>query len=143
MKKKWPIHILSVLLCMVMLCSVPAHAMEARASDRISHTTATLSKVSNGDLSVFFSVRATGIMEKVGATSVAVQRSSGNSWVTEYTFNTSSTPTLLVENSDWHGMVLTYSPLFTGVSYRAVVMIYVKDTTGISTQQLTSKTVKA
>ena len=107
MKKKWPIHILSVLLCMVMLCSVPAHAMEARASDRISHTTATLSKVSNGDLSVFFSVRATGIMEKVGATSVAVQRSSGNSWVTEYTFNTSSTPTLLVENSDWHGMVLT------------------------------------
>lgn len=139
MKKKWPVHILSVLLCMVMLCGIPAHAVETRASDRISRTTATLSKASNGDLSVFFSVRATGIMEKIGATSVAIQRSSGTGWTTEYTFNTSNTPALLVENSDWNGMVLTYSPRFTGVEYRAVVMIYVKDAKGISTQQLISK----
>lgn len=141
MKKKWPIHILSVLLCMAMLCSIPAHAVETRASDRIAYSTATLSKASNGDLSVFFSVRATGFMEKVGATSVAIQRSSGSGWVTEYTFNTSNTPTLLVENSDWNGMVLTYSPRFAGMGYRAVVMVYVKDSAGISTQQLTSRTV--
>jgi len=37
--------------------------------------------------------------------------------------------------------VLTYSPHFTGASYRAVVMSYVKDAAGISTQQLTSKIV--
>lgn len=139
MKKKWPVHIVSVLLCMVMLCGIPAHAVETRASDRIYHSTATLSKASNGDLSVYFSVQATGIMEKIGATSVAIQRSSGNGWVTEYTFNTSNTPTLLVENSDWNGMVLTYPPRFTGVEYRAVVMIYVKDARGISTQQLICK----
>lgn len=96
MKKKWPIHILSVLLCMAMLCSIPAHAVETRASDRIAYSTATLSKASNGNLSIFFSVRATGIMQKIGATSVAIQRSSGSGWVTEYTFNTSNTPTLLV-----------------------------------------------
>lgn len=126
---------------MVMLCSIPAHAVETRASDRIAYSTATLSKASNGDLSVFFSVRATGVMEKVGATSVAIQRSSGSSWVTEYTFNTSNTPTLLRENMDRHNMVLTYSPHFTGVEYRAVVMIYVKDATGTSTQKLTSRTV--
>lgn len=77
-------------------------------------------------------------MEKIGATSVAIQRSSGSGWVTEYTFNTSNTPTLLRENKDRHSMVLTYSPRFTGVEYRAVVMIYVKDVTGVSTQQLTS-----
>lgn len=139
MKKKWPVHILSVLLCMVMLCGVPAHAVETRASDRIYHSTATLSKASNGDLSVFFSVQATGIMEKIGATSVAIQRSSGSGWVTEYTFNTSNTPTLLRENKDRQVMTLTYSPRFTGVSYRAVVMIYAKDAAGISTQQLTSR----
>lgn len=138
MKKKWPICILSALLCMAMLCSIPTHAVETRASDRISRTTATLSKASNGDLSVYFSVQATGIMEKIGATSVAIQRSSGSGWTTEYTFNTSNTPALLVKNSDWHGMVLTYPPRFSGVEYRAVVMIYVKDATGISTQQLTS-----
>lgn len=136
MKKKWPIHILPILLCVVMLCNIPAYAVETRASSRIVHSTATLSKASNGDLSVYFFVRATDIMEKIGASSVAIQRSSGGDWVTEYTFNTSNTPALLVENSDRHGMVLTYSPRFTGVSYRAVVMIYAKDATGVSTQQL-------
>lgn len=141
MKKKWPIHVLPVLLCMVMLCSVPVHAAETRASDRISRTTVTLSKASNGDLSIFFSVRATGLMEKIGATSVAIQRSSGSGWVTEYTFNTSNTSTLLQENKDYHSMVLTYSPRFTGVEYRAVVMIYAKDAAGVSTQQLISRTV--
>jgi hypothetical protein len=137
-KRKWPIHILSTLLCVVMLGSIPAHAVEARADDRIVNSTATLSKKSNGDLSVYFSVRANDVMEKIGASSVAIQRSYGNGWVTEYTFNTSNTPALLVENSDWHGMVLTYSPRYTGVEYRTVVMIYVKDATGVSTQQLTS-----
>ena len=138
MKRKWPIHILSTLLCVVMLGSIPAHAVEARADDRIVNSTATLSKKSNGDFSVYFSVRANDVMEKIGASSVAIQRSYGNGWVTEYTFNTSNTPALLVENSDWHGMVLTYSPRYTGVEYRTVVMIYVKDATGVSTQQLTS-----
>lgn len=139
MKKKWPFRILSALLCMVMLCGIPAHAVETRASDRIYHSTATLSKASNGDLSVFFSVRATGIMEKIGATSVAIQRNSDGRWVPEYTFSTSNTPTLLQENKDHHSMVLTYPPRFAGVEYRAVVMIYVKDAAGISTQQLTSQ----
>ena len=138
MKKKWPIHVLSVLLCMVMLCNIPAYAVEARADDRIMSSTATLSKASNGDLSIYFSVRATDVMEKIGARSVEIQRSSGSNWVTEYTFTTSNTPTLLRDNKDRHSMVLTYSPCFAGVEYRAVVMIYVKDATGISTQQLTS-----
>lgn len=61
--------------------------------------------------------------------------------MTEHTFNTSNTPALQQENKDQHGMVLTYSPRFTGVEYRAVVMIYVKDATGVSTQQLISRTV--
>lgn len=138
MKKKWPIHILPVLLCVVMLCGLPVNAAEVRASDRIAYSTATLSKASNGNLSVYFSVQATGIMEKIGAGSVAIQRSYGNGWVTEYTFNTSNTPTLLMENRDWHGMVLTYSPRFTGEEYRAVVTIYVEDASGISTQTLIS-----
>ena len=142
MKKKWPVHILLMLLCLVMLFNIPAYAAETRASDRIVRSTVTLSKKSNGDLSVYFSVQATGIMEKIGASSVVIQRSYGNGWVTEYTFNTSNTPALLVENSDWHGMVLTYSPRYTGVEYRTVVMIYVKDAAGTSTQQLTSRTMQ-
>lgn len=141
MKKKWPIRIVLVLLCMVMLCNIPAYAAEARASDRIYHSAVSLSLKSNDDLSIYFSVQATDVMEKIGATSVAIQRSSGSGWTTEYTFNTSNTPMLQRENKDQYGMVLTYSPQFKGEEYRAVVMIYVKDVTGTSTQQLISRTV--
>lgn len=138
MKKKRPVRILLVLLCMTMLCSIPAYAAETRASDRIYRSAVSLSKKSNGDLSVYFSVQATGIMEKIGATSVAIQRSSGSGWTTEFTFSTSNTPALLAEDTDWNGMTLTYSPRYTGVEYRAVAMIYAKDAEGISTQRLTS-----
>jgi len=140
-KRKWPIHVLPMLLCVVLLCSVPAYAVETRADSRIVHSTATLSKKSNGDLSIYFSVQANDIMEQIGASSVVIQRSSGSDWVTEYTFNTTNTPALLRDNKDRHSMVLAYSPRFTGVEYRAVVMIYVEDATGVSSQKLTSRTV--
>lgn len=141
MKKKWPVHILLMLLCLVMLFNIPAYAAETRASDRIVRSTVTLSKKSNGDLSIYFSVQANDRMEKIGATSVAIQRNSGSSWVTEYTFNTSNTPALLRDNKDRHSMVLTCSPQFTGVEYCAVVMIYVEDAAGVSSQKLTSRTI--
>ena len=141
MKKDWPIRILFVWLCMVMLCSIPAHAVEARASSRIAHSTVTLSKKSDGDLSVYFSVQATDVMEKIGASSVEIQRNTITGWVSEYTFNISNTPSLQRENKDQYGTVLWYSPLFTGKEYRAVVMIYVKDASGSSTQQLISRVV--
>ena len=141
MKKAWPIRIFVMFLCVIMLCSVPAYAVEARASERIHHSAVSLSKKSKGDLSIYFSVRATGIMEKIGASSVAVQRNTDSGWVTEYTFTTDNTPALQRENWDQYSTVLTYSPLFTEKEYRAVVMIYVKDSSGTSTQQLTSKIV--
>lgn len=138
MKKKWPVHVLPMLLCIVMLCSIPVYAMEARASSRIAHSAASLSLKSNGDLSIYFSVQGTGKMDVIGASSVEVQRNTITGWVTEYTFTPSNAPTIQAESKFQHSAVLTYSPLFAGKEYRAVVMIYVKDATGISTQQLTS-----
>ena len=139
MRKKWPVCALLMVLCMVMLCRIPAYAAEARASDRIYHSTATLSKASNGDRSICFSVRGTRKMNVIGASSVAIQRSTITGWVTEYTFTPSNAPTIQAESKFQHSAVLTYSPLFTGKEYRAVVMIYVEDATGTSTQQLISR----
>jgi len=139
MKKKQPVRALLVLLCIVMLCSIPAHAMEARASDRIYLSAASLSQKSDGNLSIYFSVQGTGKMDVIGASNVEVQRNTIFGWVTEYTFTPSNAPTIQAEGRFQHSAVLTYSPLFTGKEYRAVVLIYVKDTTGTSTQQLTSK----
>ena len=141
MKKRWLGHILPMLLCAVMLCSIPAYAMEARASSRIAYSAASLSKKSNGDLSIYFTVQGAGKMDVIGASSVEVQRNTIFGWVAEYTFTTSNTPEIQSENKFQHNATLTYSPLFEGKEYRAVVMIYVEDATGASTQQLTSKTV--
>ena len=138
MKKKWPIRVLLVLLCMTMLCSIPAYAAETRASDRIYHSAVSLSKKSNGDLSVYFSVQGTGKMDAIGASSVEIQRNTILGWVPEYTFTPSNAPEIQAENKSQHSATLTYSPLFSGKEYRAVVMIYVENATGTSTQQLTS-----
>ena len=137
-KKKWPIRMLLTLLCMAMLCSVPAYAMETRASERINTASVTLAQKSNGAFNIGFSVRATGKMDIIGASSVEIQRNTIFGWVTEYTFTPSNAPEIQAENKFQHSATLTYSPLFSGKEYRAVVMIYVEDTTGTSTQQLTS-----
>ena len=50
MKGKWPVRALLVLLCIAMLCNIPAYAAEARADDRIYHNATSLSKKSNDDL---------------------------------------------------------------------------------------------
>lgn len=141
MKKKWPVRVLLVMLCMAMLCNVPAYAIEARADDRIMHSTAMLSKKSNGDLSVYFSVQGTGKMDVIGASSVEVQRNTILGWVTEYTFTPSNAPEIQAENKFQHGATLTYSPLFAGKEYRTVVMIYVKNAMGTSAQQLISNVI--
>ena len=141
MKKKWPVRALLVLLWMALLCSLPAYAVEARASDRIMRSAVILSKKSNGDLSIYFSVQGTGKMDVIGASSVEVQRNTITGWVTEYTFTTGNAPAIQGTSKFQHSATLTYSPLFAGKEYRAVVMIYVKSATGESTQQLTSRTI--
>ena len=82
MQKKWSVRTLLTLLCVVMLCSIPAYAVEARASERIMHSTATLSSKSNGDFSIFFSVRATGITGTADTTAGKTRGTAGSTWPT-------------------------------------------------------------
>ncbi|WP_286335466.1 hypothetical protein, partial [Bacteroides caecimuris] len=113
----------------------------SRASERIYYSTASLSPKSDGDLSIYFSVRATGNMDVIGASRIEVQRNAIGGWVTEYTFTPSNAPEIQAENKFQHSAILTYSPLFVGKEYRTVVTIYVKNTSGSSTKQLASKTI--
>lgn len=141
MKKKRLTQFLTMLLCVAVLCGVPAYAAQPRASERIDRGMITLSKKSDGDLSISVSVRATESMKVIGATSVKVQRHTVSGWVTEHTFTPNDTPELQVENKARYDAMLTYSPLFTGKDYRVVAMIYAEDATGSSSKQLTSRTV--
>lgn len=141
MTKKKCIRALMILLCAMMLCSIPAYAAETRASERIMLSTATIGKTENGDLSAYFMVQATGEMDVIGATSLEIQRRTITGWVTEYTFTSDKTPELLATNRMWHSARLTYTPLFPGKSYRAIAHIYVQNETGTSTQKVTSEPV--
>ena len=141
MKKNQFMQTMAALLCFIMLCSTSAYAAETRASERIDRSSVTLSKKSNGDLSISFSVRATGSMDVLGATSLEVQRYTTSGWSVEYTYTPGNTPELQVKNKIRHDLTLTYSPLYKGEEYRAVVIIYAEDASGSSSKQLTSRTV--
>lgn len=141
MKKRQSIRVFLILLCAVLLCSVPAYAVDARASERIDLSMAAVGKTDSGDIGVYFMVGATGEMDVLGASSVEIQRKTITGWVTEHRFTSDSTPELLTTNSPRHSAYLIYSPIFPGKTYRAVVMIYVKNATGVSTQKVTSESV--
>lgn len=141
MKLKQFICVVLTMVCLTASCGFPAHAAETRASTQISKASVTIGKQSNGDLKVFFMVRATGSMDIIGASKVEIQRSNGSSWVPEYTFTSEDTPELQGEGKVSHSVTLTYSPEYSNKSYRAVVYVYVEDESGSSTKTLTSKTV--
>ncbi len=138
MKKKLPVQVVVVLLCAAMLCGIPAHAAETRASERIDLSACTIGKSDSGKLNAYFMVQANGVMDVIGATSVEIQRYSLFNWVTEYTFTSEDIPELLTTNHGWHSAQLLYTPLFPNSTYRAVANIYAKDARGTSTQWLPS-----
>lgn len=141
MKKTCYIQSVAILLCLIMICSIPVYATEDRASERIYRSNVVLAKSDNNDLNMYFSVVATGRMDVVGASSVEVQRYSLLGWTTEYTFTPDDTPELQTKGETRHNATLTYSPKYTGKSYRVIVMIYVENASGVSTKKLTSESV--
>jgi len=125
-----------------MLFHMPAYGRGIQASSQINDSFAVLQKKGTGELSVFFFVQATKIMDIIGASSIEIQRNTISGWITEYTFTPDNTPRLQEKNKSQYNTELTYSPIFTGKIYRAVVMIYAADTSGTSTRELTTQTVK-
>lgn len=143
MKQKQFISMALVLVLLAMLCGTPAYGAEIQASTQITRSTVTIEKRNDGGFSIFFSVRATGSMETIGASKVEVQRFNGSIWVEEYTFTPSNTPGLQAENQIYHSLTLSYSPEYAGKDYRAVATVYVKDASESSTKVLTSTTTTA
>lgn len=141
MMKKRSVRILSMVLCIAILCMSPAYATDTRASERISLSGVKLSKTDDGVLYIYYMVQATGRMDVIGASSVEVQRYSLLGWTTEYTYTPDVTPELQSKSEPRHGVTLFYTPKYTGKSYRVIVMIYVEDASGVSTKKLTSESV--
>lgn len=132
---------LCLLLCLTIFCSVSAYATETRASDQISLSYATLSSKSNGDLSLFVSITATGIMDILGVDSIEIQSYNGDRWVEEYSCTVDDMPALQTSDASYYGKSFTYTPMYLTRDYRAIVTFYAEDSYGSTTRVITSNTV--
>ena len=128
---------LMVLVC----CGIFSSSSNLRISSRIGIATASLSKDRYGDLDIVYYIKANGVMDKIGATSVRIERYSGSAWVREKTFTEDDFSDLLVDNRSLHDAEVTYSPRYPDDSYRAIVCFYAKDSEGSSTKNVTTNIV--
>ena len=127
------LNIISVFLCLVVLCSIPAHAAEPYASSQIATHSATLDKGSDGYLYIIFTITTNRVMNRLGASSVEVQRYVNSKWTTEYTYTVDNTPLLQTSNESYYALVIPYRPQYPNGTYRALVNLYAQSDTMIST----------
>ena len=141
--RKRNLKITAVLLCLIMLCSIPTHAyaLEPNASSQISAHSAVLDKGTDGYLYVTFSISTNRVMNKLGASSVTIQRYSLFQWVNERVYTPDDMPELLDINTGYHALAIRYKPLFPNAKYRAIVNFYAESDTMISTAKGTTDTV--
>ena len=135
MRKRY-LKITVALLCFFMLFSIPVHASapsEPCASSQIALHSATLDIGTDGYLYVTFMIRTNRVMNKLGASSVAIQRYSLFQWVNERVYTPDDIPDLLTSNEGNHALTIRYNPLFPNAKYRAIVYFYAESDTMIST----------
>lgn len=135
---KKSVNRVAIILAVLMFLSTTAFAVDARASSRINSAWADLHVTSSGDLSVSFSVSATGIMDTIGSSKINIQRYNGSRWVTEETLTVQDYPEIQTNNASRYSATITYTPNYTKVTYQAVVTAYAEDSSGSSTSQATT-----
>ena len=130
------IRIVSAILAMVALLAVPAQASEAvdpRGSSYFGSASAYLWHVSGTTFEVWFDVTAVRGMDEIGASSIAIQRSTDNqNWTTVKTFSKSNYSNMTDFDTCAHASYVTYTGS-AGYSYRARVTIYARDGSGSAT----------
>ena len=135
--------LLSVLLCVVLLCAVPAQASIAKplGSAQINYHQTSLRKGTDGWLYIVTSVTTNRLMNTLGVTSVELQKLSGSDWEVEYTYLPSEFPTMLGSNEATHTITLTYWPSSKPATYRVMAYYYAESDTMISTVTSASRSV--
>lgn len=135
------IRSVSLFLILSLVLSVPAFAMDARASERFKRYSSNLYAENDGSIYVLFSVTATTTMDVIGASSIAIQRYDNARWVTECTLTVTDEPSMQTTKAAQYAASIPYEPLFSNMEYRAVITFYAKDSSGSSTAKMTSGTV--
>lgn len=127
-------QMICLLLITAMLLATPvcaAEGVEPRASSFFTRHGAYLEVISSTKLEVWFDVFATGTMDELGAKTIKVQRSTDKSdWETVKTYKKDDYSQMICEDTYVHADCVTYS-YTTGYYYRAYVVFYAKNSSGI------------
>ena len=119
-----------LVLSIVMILAIPAHAAEAnesRSSQYFANSAVYLYKTSNTTFEAWFEVTCMRTMDKVGAKEIKIQRSSDNqNWSTVATYSMNDYSNLIRENKISHAACVTYTGT-SGYYYRAYYNLYAKD----------------
>ena len=124
--------IICTVLAVIMLFTVPVSAMEntdSRASSFFGSSSVYLYQTSSTTFQAWFEVSALGVMDKVGASEIKIQKSSDNeNWTTVKTCTMANYSNLIRENSGIHASYVSYTGT-SGYYYRARITLYAKDGT--------------
>ena len=124
--------IICTVLAVIMLFTVPVSAMEntdSRASSFFGSSSVYLYQTSSTTFQAWFEVSALGVMDKVGASEIKIQKSSDNeNWTTVKTCTMANYSNLICENTGFHASYVSYTGT-SGYYYRAKITLYAKDGT--------------
>ena len=127
------VRIVCFSLVVFMLISIPAYAVDDlnnRASNYFAAHSVYLYKTSSTQFQAWFEVTAVGTMQKVGASTIKVQRSTDKSnWTTVATYEMEDYSNMVASNTSGHESYVTYT-YTTGYYYRAYVELYAKNSNG-------------
>lgn len=132
-----------ILLVCVMLFSTTAFAAEitdSRASNFFWASSVYFWNTSGRNYQIWFDVTAVDTMQKLGASEIKVQRSTDNSnWSTVQTYYMSDYSQMTNSNTHHYANCVPFTAT-AGYSYRAIVYLYAKNSSGTGTMIETTAT---
>lgn len=119
-----------VILVLASLFTIPAVAAEQRSSDFFMCSSVYLWKISDTQFEVWFDVTAVQSMAELGASEIKVQRSTDKeNWTTMQTYKKANYSQMIDTNTVAHADCVTYT-YTSGYYYRAIVVLYAKNSSG-------------
>jgi len=130
------------IMAVVLVLVVPVHAEEtsSRASSFFMSYDSSLYKAAYNKIEVWFDVVAVEGMDELGVSSIKVQRSAdGSTWETMRVYRPGVYTQMICENTHFHAGYVSYTGT-PGYYYRAYVIFYAKNSTGIGERAQYSET---
>ena len=123
-------------LAVIVFVSMPVYAAETldqRSSNYFAAHSVYLHKISSTQFQAWFEVTAVGGMQKIGARTIKIQRSTdADNWTTVATYKMEDYSNMVASNTGTHESCVTYT-YTRGYYYRAYVELYAKDSSGTAT----------